>query len=298
MRVLLVEDDDFDAESVKQDLKNAFEDVSVERIVTGSDFHAQFDRIKENPPGLIIMDLLLRWADPENAETKRMPSEGASSNTPIGLRCIELMMSDTRTRLVPVILYSHAIGMDLTALGLPPHIVRLSKGSAMGGLVPLIGSMLTAGTRRKALQQRVFIVHGHDDEAKETVARFIEKLGLRAIILHEQPNRGQAVIEKFEDHANVAFAIVLLTGDDVGASEKSPKDLRPRARQNVIFELGFFAAKLGRRRVCALLKADIEVPSDYQGVIYITMDRSGGWRTQLAGELKSAGLDVDLNKIL
>ncbi len=145
----------------------------------------------------------------------------------------------------------------------------------------------------------VFIVHGHDDLAKTSVARFIEKLGLQAIILHEQPNKGQTIIEKFESNAaNVGFAVVLLTPDDVGAPKDSPNDVKERARQNVILELGYFCGSLGRNRVCVLYKEGVEIPSDYLGVVYTPLDSAGGWHLKLAKEMKEAGLDVDLNKAI
>lgn len=144
----------------------------------------------------------------------------------------------------------------------------------------------------------VFVVHGHDEGARETVARFVTQLGLNPIILHEQPNKGRTVIEKFEGHAGVAFAVVLLTADDVGASSANRNDLRRRARQNVVLELGFFCGSLGRARVCALRKGDVEIPSDYLGVLYIDLDDKGAWRMALAKEMKVAGLPVDLNKAL
>lgn len=140
----------------------------------------------------------------------------------------------------------------------------------------------------------VFIVHGRDDGAREIVARFVEKLGLKAIVLAEVPSEGRTIIEKFEAHANVGYAIVLLTADDTGALEG--EESRPRARQNVIFELGFFIGKLGRKYVCALTKGDPEVPSDYAGVAYIPMDGASQWEMSLIRELKAAGLDVDANK--
>lgn len=127
------------------------------------------------------------------------------------------------------------------------------------------------------------------------MARFIEKLNLKVVILHEQPSLGRTIIEKFEGHADVAFAVVLLTPDDTGASKTQPNDQQPRARQNVVFELGYFIGKLGRSRVCALYKEGLELPSDYQGVLYVQMTADGGWRLHLAKELKAAGLDVDLN---
>jgi len=144
----------------------------------------------------------------------------------------------------------------------------------------------------------IFIVHGQDDAVKETVARFVEKLGLRAIILHEQPNAGRTIIEKFEDHSNVGFAIVLMTPDDIGAPMEKKDEIKLRARQNVILELGYFMGKLGRGKVCALYKEGVEIPSDYQGVLYIPMDASGTWKMALAKEIKNAGIEVDLNKVL
>ena len=147
-------------------------------------------------------------------------------------------------------------------------------------------------------KNRGFIVHGHDDSAKEAVARFLEKLGLEPIILHEQPNQGRTIIEKFEDHADVAFAVVLLTPDDVGGLRDEPLDLKPRARQNVILELGFFLGKLGRQRVCPLVKGDVETPSDYDGVVYTKLDDAGGWQMKLVKELKAVGFDVDANKAI
>ena len=145
----------------------------------------------------------------------------------------------------------------------------------------------------------VFIVHGHDEVAKNSVARFIEKLDLEAIILHEQPNKGQTIIEKFESNAaNVGFAVVLLTPDDVGGPKESPGDVKARARQNVILELGYFCGVLGRNKVCVLYKEDVEIPSDYLGVVYTPLDSVGGWHLKLAKEMKEAGLDIDLNKAM
>lgn len=158
-------------------------------------------------------------------------------------------------------------------------------------------SRQSASQKVAPLGQDVFVVHGHDEATKEAVARFIEHLKLKAIVLHEQPNMGRTVIEKFEAYANVGFAVVLLTPDDVGAAQAKKDELRPRARQNVIFELGYFIAKLGRERVCPLYKEGVELPSDYLGVLYTQIDTAGAWRFALAKEMKKAGLPVDLNDI-
>jgi predicted nucleotide-binding protein len=145
---------------------------------------------------------------------------------------------------------------------------------------------------------RVFLVHGHDDGAKDLVARFLGKLKLEAIILHEQPNGGRTIIEKFEAYSDVAFAIVLMTPDDVGASAATPDKLIKRARQNVILELGYFTGKIGRTRVCALHKPGVEIPSDIHGVLYVELDIGGGWKTKLAQELVQAKADIDLQGLL
>lgn len=142
----------------------------------------------------------------------------------------------------------------------------------------------------------VFLVHGHDVSAKEATARFLEKLKLKAIILHEQASEGRTVIEKFEAHADVGFALVLLTPDDVGATAATRDKLNSRARQNVILELGYFTGKLGRSRVCGLFKPDVELPSDLHGVLLL--DAQGGWKTKLAQELLSAGMQIDLQGLL
>jgi predicted nucleotide-binding protein len=146
---------------------------------------------------------------------------------------------------------------------------------------------------------RVFIVHGHDNAAKEGTARFLEKLGLQPIILHEQPSGGRTIIEKFELFSRSAsFAVVLLTPDDVGAVSSNSASLRPRARQNVVLELGYFMGRLGRDRVCALYSGGIELPSDYQGVIYVEMDTSGAWKAKLAQEFVQARLPINLEGLI
>ena len=144
---------------------------------------------------------------------------------------------------------------------------------------------------------RVFIVHGHDEGMKQAVARLVEKLGLEPIILHEQPSAGRTVIEKLEEHSNVEYVIVLLSPDDLGAAKLTPRELRPRPRQNVVFEMGFFVGRLNRRSVCAIVKDEVEIHSDIQGLVYIPMDDKGGWQIYLAKELKKAGFRVSLDDL-
>lgn len=152
-------------------------------------------------------------------------------------------------------------------------------------------------TKTKNNNSKVFVVHGHDDGAKNEVARFIEKLGFDAIILHEQVNSGATIIEKLETHTDVDFAVVLYTACDIGGARVKPNELKSRARQNVVFEHGLMIGKIGRKNVVALVKDDVEIPNDISGVVYETMDSSGAWKYQIAKELKASGYDVDMNKI-
>ena len=146
--------------------------------------------------------------------------------------------------------------------------------------------------------KKVFIVHGHDDTAKQTVARTLEKIGLTPIILAEQPDKGRTVIEKFENEGyDVGFAIVLLTADDRGRKNFARK-MQDRARQNVVFEMGYFMALLGRERVLLLLQKGVEEPSDLKGVVYTPLDKDEAWRYKLVKELREQGYDVSLDSLL
>jgi predicted nucleotide-binding protein len=139
------------------------------------------------------------------------------------------------------------------------------------------------------LSDDIFIVHGRDEAAKEAVARVIARAGLNPVILHEQPNGGKTIIEKFEKHGSAAgFAVVIATPDDVGGLAAPTPSLNPRARQNVIGEMFWFAGRLGREKVCALVKGDIEMPT-VAGVVYTPMDGHGGWKAKLLQELNAAG---------
>lgn len=163
---------------------------------------------------------------------------------------------------------------------------------------PSMRSASPSPTPSRTPGNEIFIVHGRNNEAKETVARFLEHLGRKPIILHEQPNKGRTIIEKFEDYSSVGYAVVLLTPDDVGAVKGQEDVLHPRARQNVILELGYFLGVLGRSRVMPLVVEGVEVPSDLSGVVYVRMDPGGSWKLELAREMKAAGIDVDLNRAI
>lgn len=160
----------------------------------------------------------------------------------------------------------------------------------------------------KALSQEIFIVHGHNEEMKQTVARVVSQLGLKPIILHERPNEGKTIIEKFESNVeSINFAIVLLSADDLAASARDLNGiegedvlhhLEKRARQNVVFEMGYFAGRLGRANVFFLLQESVAKPGDLDGIVYIAYDAAHAWRFELVKELKNAGYKVSADQIL
>lgn len=164
--------------------------------------------------------------------------------------------------------------------------------------VPFVSKRVSPTPPHPANTKKVFIVHGHDDVLKNALARFLQRVGLTPVILHEQPNRGRTIIEKFIDHSDVGFAVVLLTPDDKGGvATATSEDLEFRARQNVVMELGFFLGILGRERVAAIYDERVEMPSDYKGVLFLPYDKAGMWQHSLIKEIKAAGIPVDANKL-
>ena len=144
----------------------------------------------------------------------------------------------------------------------------------------------------------IFVVHGHDNEMKLDVTQTLEKLDLAPVILHEKPNNGQNIIEKISDYTHVSFAVVLLSPYDlVYSEEKTLDEAKYRARQSVIFELGYFLGRLGRQNVIAIYrkKKDFEIPNAYTGVLWI--EYKSGWYFKLIKELQACNFDVDANKL-
>lgn len=147
---------------------------------------------------------------------------------------------------------------------------------------------------KKKKKSKVFVVHGHDNETKQEIARFLEKNGLTAIILHEQASSGMTIIEKIEHYSSEAdFAVVLYTPCDLGRGVCIDKsEFKSRARQNVVFEHGYLMSKLGRENVCALVKDGVETPNDISGVVYVALDSNGAWKNEIITELKACGYTI------
>lgn len=191
----------------------------------------------------------------------------------------------------------------------PPHVIQggIERGrqraiSALQGEVDALkedlqysapSNAVIAAPTPAELSDEIFVVHGRDEAAKEQVAAVIQRAGLTPIILHQQANEGKTIIEKFEKHGSAAgFAVIIATPDDVGGLAVAPPlqpVLKARARQNVIGEMFWFAGRLGREKVCTLVKGNIDMPSDVAGVGYTPMDDHGGWKAKLLQELSAAG---------
>ncbi len=143
-------------------------------------------------------------------------------------------------------------------------------------------------------KDKVFVVFGHNEMARLKLENFLHRSGIDPIVINQQPKAGRTIIEQIEHHSNVRFAVVLLTDDDLGAAKEDVKtvsDLKPRARQNALVELGYFMGRIGRDKTVALVSPGIEKPSDYDGVLYISLESD--WENELKRELRAAELQVN-----
>ena len=142
--------------------------------------------------------------------------------------------------------------------------------------------------------EQIFIVHGRAEATRHAVTRFLKDLGKEPIVMVDLPSGGRTIIEKFEHYAgSTKYAIVLLTPDDIGGLQASG-ERSVRARQNVIFEVGYFIGKLGRGKVCLMCTPDVELPSDLDGVVYIPIDEQNQWGWALIHEFLEAKIELDV----
>lgn len=192
----------------------------------------------------------------------------------------------------PILDALEAQGSITTSNSAAPYVIT-DPSSALIGHSSLLHAAQQPSTPVARNKRNVFVVHGRDNEAKQEVSRFIEALGLKAIILHEQASAGMTIIEKIERYSNDAdFALVLYTPCDLGRGVHESNPPKKRARQNVVFEHGYLMAKLGRENVCALLKGDVEAPNDISGVVYVGLDVAGAWKAEVAKELDACGYQL------
>ena len=231
-----------------------------------------------------LMKLEQDWQKQVNFLSKTQASLGFPDIIRSGLSADPFRISTPTQRRTPLVEPSPTANTSEVYEEVSPEIIPALSAE----LVPI------------ASHAKVFIVHGHDHPARDTIAKFVNNLGLTAIILDKEPDKGRTIIEKFEDLADEAgFAIVLLTPDDVGglASAKHMGELKPRARQNVMWEWGYFCKAIGRQQVCLLCKGKVELPSDTHGLLYIPMDDAGKWQQKIIREMVEAQVLANANKI-
>ena len=172
--------------------------------------------------------------------------------------------------------------------------IEISAELQQGKAAQEVEEIIEVKDKGEASGKRIFIVHGHDGEHKHELARFLQSVtGHEPVILHEQSNRGAVLIEKLEANAETTgFAVVLMSADDTGKGNIE-EEYKPRARQNVVFELGFFIAALGRENVAVLMAPGVEEPGDVTGLVYTPLDPGGAWKLALIQEISDAGIEVN-----
>lgn len=200
------------------------------------------------------------------------------------------------------------VGLDTQVIANGPDEFNKAKSHVIGALTMGLDALdqglqtpLPEPEHPQPSSNRVFIVHGHDDALKTELEVFLRGIGLEPVVLHRQPDQGATLIEKFERNADVGYAFVLLTPDDIAfpaddlERPEAQRRIERRARPNVIFEFGFFAGRLGREHVCCIYKGDVALPSDLGGLVYKSVDttvESIGYA--LMKELQAAGYAISM----
>lgn len=259
MKILIVEDDSFFA----QRLKELLEDRAFDTEVAGCVEDAVSLPLEEI--GAVLADVML-----PNDQNKSGISD---VETRSGFLSGVALFRNFRKRgvTIPLILFSGSDrSSEAATWAAQENVLFVAKDE---GPAAVLAALRDAGLAARSLPPRAFIVHGHDDLAVAELKDYLQNTlkWEEPVVLRDQPNRGRTIIEKFEDFAErIDCVFVLLTPDDTGM-DLSTNDEKRRARQNVVFELGFFYAQMGRRsgRVIALRKGAIELPSDIQGVVWI-----------------------------
>lgn len=266
MKILLVEDDAFFAQRLKEYLA----DNGIEASTVRTAHDAMSADLNQYCCALI--DVML----PNDPNVSGITSEEARGGYLTGV-AITRRYRSSDPKFPIVLLSSDIMGGEASRWAKDNAIPYVFKYEDRGRLLSVLNDL---GVVTAVDRPRVFIVHGHDTYLLAELKDYLQNtLGLpEPVVLREQPSSGKTIIEKFEEHAGlIDWVFVLLTPDDVGFDPKTNEQKR-RARQNVIFELGFFYALLGRRegRVIVLRKGDVELPSDIAGVVWL--DASQGVR--------------------
>jgi predicted nucleotide-binding protein len=283
-KILVADDDSLFCRLVEERLKE-----DGHEVLSATSEHGAREILKRNVVDLAVLDLQLKGDEPNDMsglaialnEAKHIPSLLITNHRKKDIEQVTGMLDRYKAphSALPQIIYKHSIDQALIGLRTAIH----------DRLVP-----------------RVFVVHGHDTVVRGQVSAKLLELGLEPVVLVERPGMGP-VFDKLRLVAErMHFAIVILTGDDLGntarklkphleskdrqALAKVRETLKPRARQNVIFELGYFASLLGIDRVLVLYEDGVERPSDYE-MLHVVLDERGEWLAQMAAELKHAGVE-------
>ena len=199
------------------------------------------------------------------------------------------------------------VAEEVTVEGLLSDVaVKIERLNRLLGILDVYG-----GPSKEASAQpesnglaTVFVVHGRAEVPRLEVENLIRRATkVEPIVLADQIGGGAVtLIEKLEEHLGTgspaAFAVIIMTGDDLGRLDEDGEQERPRARQNVVLELGYAMGTLGRRKVAILHEEGLELPSDITGVAYYPLDAPGAWKSRILGELKAAGIAVDADALL
>lgn len=310
-KVLIIEDQKEDFDRVRDLLQNSYDILPNE-----------FDEMSaciEYPQviGKGIADFVIQQIEKNYKDLRlilcdiKLGKDGRGGNAVIGsIRNHRILDAPEWTSLVPIIAMTHYADRQESVLdsGADFSLIKEGDENLFSALVKtnidsferrlkFVPSEKTSQDKRKVDSKKVFVVHGHNNALKQEVAGTIEHLKLKPIILHEQANLGRTLIEKFEANgSDVGFAVILLTTDDLGRSKtKGEKDNKPRARQNVIFEMGYFMSFLTRSHVVVLYEENVELPSDISGILYIPYN--DGWKLKFVKELKACGYNVSADDL-
>ena len=283
MSGIFIIDDDMAMEILSTALR--FRGHDVERI---DSMQEAIERIEEIVgANLIVLDIIMAWPD-------SAPSGAHANASKAGMEVLREIRKRNAT--LPLIIYSATQDSTvIDAIEDDPQCLFISKwaGCPVREFIAHINNKL--GLTEARLGQKTFIVHGPDDRAKLELKNFLQNTLLlpEPVVLHERPSLGRTIVEKFEDYADISTLVfVILTPDDVAATGSDPDDVKRRARQNVIFEMGYFLGLLGREsgRVIFLYRPPIDLPSDLSGIAYI--DISDGVEAvgeQIRREIENVG---------
>lgn len=289
-RILLVDDDKVFRETRREYLENA----NYQVIEAGNAKDARSE-LSSNKVDLAIVDVRLQ------AIAKYDDWSGLELAREIGSRVPILLMSAYGEKIAEMVRGHLLSEFDKASVAVGFHAKQDGAVAMLSDVDDLLRYPVAGkATPLSGAQQSVFLAYGHHDKAKTAVREFLSHNGLKVLELGRVGQFGDSILGNVDRYINQShFAVVLFTGDDEGYSLKEGMSRKKRrARQNVVFELGYLLAKLGRRRVRVLVEEDVEIPTNYHGMLYISFDNGLAWQSILARELRLSGINVNLENVI